>query len=50
VVGANGVIKLRGESGLEQRFRLQSEGVAFRGARVDMKLHEHTFARRLRKK
>ena len=43
VVGAKGEIKLKGESGLEQRFRLQSEGVAFRGTRVDMQQHEYTF-------
>lgn len=41
VLGAGGEIKLRGESAAEQRFRLQSEGVQFRGRRVDMKLHEH---------
>jgi methylated-DNA-protein-cysteine methyltransferase related protein len=43
VVGAKGEIKLKGESGLEQRFRLQSEGIAFRGTRVDMQQHEYTF-------
>jgi methylated-DNA-protein-cysteine methyltransferase related protein len=37
VIGAGGEIKLRGDSGAEQRFRLQSEGVRFRGRRVDMK-------------
>jgi methylated-DNA-protein-cysteine methyltransferase-like protein len=40
VLGAGGAIKLTGESGAEQRFRLQMEGVAFRGLRVDMKRHE----------
>ena len=43
VLGAGGTIKLQGEHAFEQRFRLQSEGVAFRGKRVDMKLHEHKF-------
>ncbi len=43
VLGAGGEIKLRGESALEQRFRLQAEGVAFRGRRVNMKLHEFVF-------
>jgi methylated-DNA-protein-cysteine methyltransferase-like protein len=43
VLGAVGQIKLRGESGLEQRFRLQAEGVIFRGRRVDMKRHEFKF-------
>jgi len=43
VLGAGGEIKLRGDSGMEQRFRLESEGVRFRGKRVDMKAHEHRF-------
>ena len=37
VLGAGGEIKLRGDSGAEQRFRLEAEGVRFRGRRVDMK-------------
>jgi len=43
VLGSGGAIKLPGESGAEQRFRLRMEGVAFRGARVDMKGHEFKF-------
>jgi methylated-DNA-protein-cysteine methyltransferase-like protein len=43
VLGAGGAIKLPGHSAFEQRFRLQSEGVTFRGRRVDMKKHEHKF-------
>jgi len=43
VLGSGGAIKLPGESGAEQRFRLRMEGVAFRGARVDMKRHEFRF-------
>jgi methylated-DNA-protein-cysteine methyltransferase-like protein len=43
VLGAGGEIKLRGESALEQRFRLQAEGVTFRGRKVNMKLHEFKF-------
>jgi methylated-DNA-protein-cysteine methyltransferase-like protein len=43
VLGSGGEIKLRGDSALEQRFRLQSEGVRFRGRKVDMKAHEHKF-------
>ena len=43
VVGAGGRILLGGEAGLEQRLRLESEGVAFRGARVSMADHEHRF-------
>jgi methylated-DNA-protein-cysteine methyltransferase-like protein len=45
VLGAGGEIKLRGDSAFEQRFRLQSEGVTFRGKRVDMKQHEFKFKR-----
>jgi methylated-DNA-protein-cysteine methyltransferase-like protein len=40
VVGAGGAIKLCGENGAEQKFRLRMEGVTFCGARVDMKRHE----------
>jgi len=40
VLGAGGEIKLTGDSAIEQRFRLQAEGVRFRGRRVDMKAHE----------
>jgi len=43
VVGSGGAIKLPGEGGAEQRFRLRMEGVTFRGARVDMKRHEFKF-------
>ncbi len=40
VLGAGGQIKLMGDSAIEQRFRLEAEGVRFRGRRVDMKTHE----------
>jgi methylated-DNA-protein-cysteine methyltransferase related protein len=40
VLGAGGAIKLTGDSAMEQRFRLEAEGVRFRGRRVDMKAHE----------
>ena len=43
VVGAEGKILLGGELGLEQRIRLQAEGVAFSGLRVRMDLHHHAF-------
>jgi methylated-DNA-protein-cysteine methyltransferase related protein len=43
VVGAGGRISLPGENGLEQRLRLESEGVAFHGSRVWMEKHEHHF-------
>jgi len=46
VLGSGGEIKLRGDSSLEQRFRLEAEGVRFRGRRVDMKAHEYQFAKR----
>ena len=41
VVGAGGKILLRGESALEQRFRLEAEGVIFRGGRVWMEKYQH---------
>jgi methylated-DNA-protein-cysteine methyltransferase related protein len=40
VLGAGGEIKLCGDSAMEQRFRLEAEGVRFRGRKVDMKAHE----------
>lgn len=43
VVGAGGAIKLRYEAGLEQRTRLEMEGVKFRGKRVDLVEHQHRF-------
>ena len=43
VLGAGGEIKLRGEHALEQRFRLEAEGVRFRGKKADMKAHEFRF-------
>ena len=43
VVGAGGEIKLKFEAGLEQRTRLEFEGVRFRGKRVDMAEHQHRF-------
>lgn len=40
VLGAGGEIKLRGDYAIEQRLRLEAEGVHFRGRKVDMKAHE----------
>jgi methylated-DNA-protein-cysteine methyltransferase-like protein len=40
VLGAGGEIRLSGDSAIEQRLRLEAEGVRFRGRRVDMKTHE----------
>ena len=43
VLGAGGQIKLQGDSAIEQRLRLEAEGVSFRGRKVNMKLHEFKF-------
>jgi methylated-DNA-protein-cysteine methyltransferase related protein len=43
VLGAGGEIRLRGDWGVEQRLRLEAEGVAFRGRRIDMRRHEFKF-------
>ena len=43
VLGSGGRISLRGEYGFEQRFLLESEGVRFKGRRVDMATCEHHF-------
>jgi methylated-DNA-protein-cysteine methyltransferase related protein len=40
VLGAGGQLKTTRESALEQRMRLEMEGVAFRGSRVDMAKHQ----------
>jgi len=45
VLGAGGEIKLRGDSAIEQRLRLEAEGVRFRGRKVDMKQCEYKFPR-----
>lgn len=41
VVGAGGKILLPGEKAFEQRFRLEAEGVLFRGGRVWMEKHQY---------
>jgi methylated-DNA-protein-cysteine methyltransferase-like protein len=43
VLGAGGKVLLPGESGLEQRLRLETEGVAFRSGRVWMEKHQYKF-------
>ncbi len=48
VLGAGGAIKLTGDSAIEQRLRLEAEGVRFRGRKVDMKAHEWKGGRRNR--
>jgi methylated-DNA-protein-cysteine methyltransferase-like protein len=43
VLGAGGAIKLQGDSAVEQRLRLEAEGVRFRGRKVDMRTCEFKF-------
>src|ERR1700693_4337726 len=43
VVGAGGKILLTGEAAMEQRFRLENEGVKFVHLRVDMRAHHFSF-------
>ena len=43
VLGAGGRISLPGQAGLDQRFRLEAEGVKFAGRKVRMDLHQHRF-------
>jgi methylated-DNA-protein-cysteine methyltransferase-like protein len=46
VLASGGKISLPGERGFEQRFLLQSEGVRFKGSRVDMVAFEHVFGKK----
>jgi methylated-DNA-protein-cysteine methyltransferase-like protein len=46
VLGSGGKILLPGSSGADQKLRLQAEGIAFRGAKVRMDLHEFKFKRK----
>jgi len=50
VVAAGGRIALPGEFGLEQRFRLEAEGVKFSGKKVRMKEFEFKFGRKRKEK
>ncbi len=43
VLGSGGQIKTEEEEALEQRLRLEKEGVRFQGARVDMAKHQSVF-------
>ena len=43
VIGAGGFVKLKYEAGMEQRMRLEMEGVRFIGKHVDMAEHQHRF-------
>jgi len=49
VVAAGGRIALPGEHGLDQRFRLEMEGVKFSGRKVRMAEFEFKFSRKPRK-
>lgn len=50
VLGFGGEIKMGGDSAIEQRLRLEAEGVRFRGRRVDMKTHEFELGRKARRR
>lgn len=45
IVGAGGKILLTGEFGMEQRMRLELEGVGFTGLKVNMAVHRHSFSK-----
>jgi alkylated DNA nucleotide flippase Atl1 len=49
IVGAGGHIKLRGHHAMDQRLRLEMEGVTFRGRHVNMRQHEYHFPRPAKK-
>jgi methylated-DNA-protein-cysteine methyltransferase related protein len=49
VVAAGGRIALPGEAGMEQRFRLEAEGVLFSGSRVRMAECEFHFKKNQKK-
>jgi methylated-DNA-protein-cysteine methyltransferase-like protein len=44
ILGSGGRISMRGESAMEQRFRLEAEGVRFKGKRVDLREFEYRFS------
>jgi methylated-DNA-protein-cysteine methyltransferase related protein len=50
VVAAGGRIALPGELGLEQRFRLEAEGVKFSGKKVRMKECEYEFIKKRKRR
>lgn len=50
VVAAGGRIALPGEQGLEQRFRLEAEGVKFSGKKVRMSECEFVFGKKQKSK
>jgi len=46
IVSSGGAIRTTGETAMEQRLRLEMEGVKFIGRRVDMKKFEHKFPKK----
>lgn len=50
VVGAKGKLMLTGEHAVEQRMRLEMEGVTFANGRVRMAEHEFEFSRKRKRK
>ena len=46
VLAAGGHIRLPGESGMEQRLRRRTEGVVFKGARVDLAESQFKFPKK----
>lgn len=46
VIGKGGKVLLRGDSGVEQMQRLEAEGVAVIGTRVDLRLYGYDFSKR----
>ena len=45
IVSAGGVVRTTGETAMEQRLRLEMEGVKFAGKRVDMAKFEYKFGK-----
>lgn len=43
ILGSGGRISLRREGAMEQRLRLQFEGITFSGSRVSLREYEHQF-------
>lgn len=46
IVSAGGLIRTSGETAMEQRLRLELEGVKFCGNRIEMDRFEHKFTKR----
>ena len=50
IVSSGGAVRTTGETAMEQRLRLEMEGVKFIGKRVDMKRFEHRFGKLVRRR